>query len=294
MSYRHLLGHLFCIFVILFWGMTFVSCKVLLESFTPIEILFDRFLLATLVLIPFCLKALKFISLKVELYSALVGFCGVTLYFVFENNALIFSNASNVSLIVSTAPFFVALFHCVIEKKFNLSINFFVGFITAIAGIACLSIGSLSLQLNPLGDLLALGCAIVWGGYNFYVLKLEHEKIDTLTITVKSFIYALVETVPFMYLYGYELKFDRILEPINLVNFGFLAILASSVCFYIWNKAINLIGAIRTNVYLYATPVVTVIGAVICIDEKVTIYTILGMTLAIGGLVISQTKTQQD
>ena len=47
MTRRTLIGHLFAIVVIIFWGMTFVSSKVLLKDFTPIEILFDRFVIAT-------------------------------------------------------------------------------------------------------------------------------------------------------------------------------------------------------------------------------------------------------
>ena len=109
MTSKIIIGHLYAIFIIVVWGLTFVSSKILLRDFTPVEILFDRFLLATLALFVVCPKSLKFISWKVELYSALVGFFGITLYFVFENNALIYTNAANASLIVSTSPFFVGL-----------------------------------------------------------------------------------------------------------------------------------------------------------------------------------------
>ena len=108
---KTVLGHCFCVIVVLFWGMTFVSSKVLLKHFSPVEILFDRFFLATFVIALFRPKALRFVSLKTEFFAMLVGLYGVTLYFVFENNALIYSNASNVCLIVSTTPLFVALFN---------------------------------------------------------------------------------------------------------------------------------------------------------------------------------------
>ena len=51
------------------------------------------------------------------------------------------------------------------------------------------------------------------------------------------------------------------------------------------------IGAVKTNLYIYATPVVTAAGAVICIDESITVYTLMGMVLALGGLLISQKGT---
>ena len=281
-------AHIYAVIVILFWGMTFVSSKVLLRDFTPIEILFNRFVIATLTLLLLAPKALKFISWKVELYSAFCGFYGVTIYFVFENNALILSNASNVSLIVSTAPLFVAIINRLTDKSAKLGKYFFLGFFIAMAGITCLSFSSLSLQLKPEGDLMALGCAIVWGLYSLYVVKLQWMGISTMVITIKSFFYAVLCAVPCMAFYGYDFKFDCLVKPINIVNYLFLAVLASSLSFLIWNKAMAYLGSVKTNVYLYATPVVTTIGAMICIDEKLTVYLLLGMFLSIAGLVISQ------
>lgn len=290
MNRNQFLGHCFAVIVILFWGLTFVSCKVLLKDFTPVEILFDRFVLATLCLLILSPFALKFISFKVELYSALAGFFGVTIYFVFENNALIYSNASNVCLIVSTAPLFVAIFDKVFNKGKTLSKNFILGFILAMTGIACLSFNSIKLELNPLGDLLALGCAVVWGFYNIFVCKVQKRNVPTLVITIKSFFYAVLQTTVIMAIEGYEPKIDCLLKEINIFNFLFLAVLASSLSFLLWNKAIEFIGSVKTNVYIYATPVVTTVGAVLMIDETITEYTLLGMVLAISGLVISQLK----
>ena len=39
------LGHVLTLMTIIIWGTTFVSTKVLLEAFTPIEILFFRFII---------------------------------------------------------------------------------------------------------------------------------------------------------------------------------------------------------------------------------------------------------
>ena len=46
MQNKNLMGHLFALVTILLWGTTFISTKVLLRSFTPIEILFFRFIMA--------------------------------------------------------------------------------------------------------------------------------------------------------------------------------------------------------------------------------------------------------
>jgi drug/metabolite transporter (DMT)-like permease len=286
------LGHSYALLVIIIWGLTFVSCKILLNDFSPVEILFNRFLIATLCLVVVAPKALKFESLKVECYAAIVGFSGITLYFVFENNALIFSNSSNVSLIVSSSPFFVAILNYFLDKT-KLGLNFYIGFIIAIVGIAFLSMGTLRLKLNPLGDILALGSAVSWGLYSLYVVKLQRLRINSLYITIKSFFYAVVFTLPLMWGWGYELKIGRLLDETNLINYLFLAIIASSLSFYFWSKSVEYIGSVKTSVYLYAIPVVTAVGAHFIINEQLTVYSFVGIALAILGLVVSQTSTLQ-
>jgi drug/metabolite transporter (DMT)-like permease len=44
------LGHLYSLITIFVWGITFISTKVLLESFQPIEILIYRFIIGLIML----------------------------------------------------------------------------------------------------------------------------------------------------------------------------------------------------------------------------------------------------
>ncbi|MEG2538160.1 MAG: EamA family transporter, partial [Clostridium sp.] len=44
-------GHLLAMFTIFIWGNTFVSTKVLLEDFSPYEVLLTRFLIGFIVLL---------------------------------------------------------------------------------------------------------------------------------------------------------------------------------------------------------------------------------------------------
>ena len=286
-----IVGYIFAITVVVIWAMTFVSSKVLLEDFTPIEVLFDRFVIATLALLILRPKALKFTSFKGELFCALSGLFGITLYFVAENTALTLSNASNVSLIVSTAPIFVAIGALIRNRKQKLGFNLILGFILAMIGIACISFSSLKLELNPLGDLIALSCAIVWALYSLCVDKATNMGIKTLDQTIKTFLYATFLTVPLMGIYGYEIKFEALLKPINICNYLFLSLLASAFSFILWTKANHFLGIVKTNICLYAVPAVTAVGAVLIIDEKLTIFNFIGMVLAIAGTVISQYKT---
>ena len=81
-------GHLAALVTILIWGTTFISTKVLLVDFQPIEILFFRFLMGLLALMIVYPHRLKGTTIKQESVFVAAGLCGVCLYYLLENIAL--------------------------------------------------------------------------------------------------------------------------------------------------------------------------------------------------------------
>ena len=98
-------GHLAALLTIFIWGTTFISTKILLKDFQPIEILLFRFLLGAAALFLVCPRRIKGTSPKQELTLAAAGLCGICLYYLLENIALTYTMASNVGVILSVAPF---------------------------------------------------------------------------------------------------------------------------------------------------------------------------------------------
>jgi drug/metabolite transporter (DMT)-like permease len=109
-------GHITALITIVIWGTTFISTKILLADFTPIEILFFRFLFGLLVLIAVYPKRLGIKDKKQELTFAVAGLCGICLYYLLENIALTYTMASNIGVIISVAPFFTAVLSHVLRK----------------------------------------------------------------------------------------------------------------------------------------------------------------------------------
>lgn len=114
-------GHMLAMFTIFIWGTTFVSTKLLLSDFNPIEVLFLRFLIGYFILLLLYPRSVKTSSIKEELLFAGAGLSGVTLYFLLENIALTLTLAASVGIIVSIAPFFTALFAHFFWKAKNLA-----------------------------------------------------------------------------------------------------------------------------------------------------------------------------
>ena len=133
-------GHMTAIITVLIWGTTFISTKVLLEDFQPVEILFIRFLLGYGALWLVYPHPLRGTTARQEVIFAGAGLCGICLYYLLENIALSYSMASNVGVIVAVAPLFTALLAQVfLRGEERLSANFFAGFLVAMVGVALIS-----------------------------------------------------------------------------------------------------------------------------------------------------------
>ncbi|MFV0414432.1 MAG: DMT family transporter [Oscillospiraceae bacterium] len=290
-SKKNFTGHLFAFITVFIWGTTFISTKILLKAFSPIEILFLRFVLGFVVLLLVYPRRLILKEKKQELYFAAAGLCGVTLYYLLENIALTYTLASNVGVIISIAPFFTAIFAHLFLAGEKLGAQFFVGFAIAVAGIFLISFnGSSNLKLNPLGDILAILAAIVWAAYSVLTKKISGFQYNTIQSTRRIFFYGLVFMVPALFLFGFKPNMGLLAQPVNLFNLLFLGLGASALCFVTWNSAVTILGAVKTSVYIYMVPVITVVTSAIVLGEKITGIAIVGVVLTLAGLFVSENK----
>lgn len=282
-------GHLAAGLTILIWGTTFISTKVLLEAFQPVEILFFRFLLGLCALFAACPRRLRGTTPRQELAFAAAGLCGVCLYYLLENIALTYTQASNVGVILSVAPFFTALLsRPVFRDEPPLGPGFLLGFLTAMAGICLLSFGGASLEVSPLGDLLALLAAAVWAVYSVLTRRISGFGYSTLLATRRVFCYGLLFMLPVLARSGFRLGAERLANPLYLANLLFLGLGASALCFVTWNFAVKTLGAVKTALFIYMVPVITTAASALILRETITPAAALGILLTLAGLGLSQ------
>lgn len=288
---KKLPGHLAALFCTIVWGTTFISTKVLLRDFNPIEILFFRFALGFAALWLACPHALRLTERKQEWLFAGAGLAGVTLYFLLENIALTHTFASNVGVIVGVSPFFTALLSFWLLKAEKPGLNFFLGFAAAIAGIGLISFsGSTQLQLNPLGDLLAVLAGLAWSFYSILTRKILALGYKSLQVTRRCFFYGLLFMLPCLPFMNFHWDLARFGAFVNWSNVVFLGLGASALCFVAWTFAIKRLGAVQSSVYIYLVPVVTVITAALILQERITWMAALGTALTLTGLVVSEIR----
>ncbi|MDS1030861.1 DMT family transporter [Bacillota bacterium LX-D] len=288
-------GHLSALVTILIWGTTFISTKILLTDFTPSEILFFRFSIGYIVLLPAYPHFLKAKGIHEELLFMGAGLCGVTLYFLLENIALAYTLASNVGVIVSIAPFFTAvLAHSFLEGE-QLRPQFFAGFIVAITGILLIGWnGSFILKLSPAGDILAVLASVVWAVYSVLMRKTSKLGYHTIGCTRRVFFYGLLFMIPVLFLSDFTLNFDRFTKASNLLNILYLGLGASALCFVTWNWSVGILGAIKTSAYIYMVPVITIAASSLILHENITGMALTGALLTLIGLFLSERKDRNE
>jgi drug/metabolite transporter (DMT)-like permease len=289
---KMLKAHILAFLTIFIWGTTYISTKMLLKEFTPTEIMFFRFVLAYLALLLVKPKRIPYKNPGEELLFACAGLFGVVLYFTLQNTCLVYTLASNAGVLVSVAPFFTAIFSYFLLKGEPLHKSFFIGFGVSIIGIILISFnGNFILKLNPLGDILAISCAVAWAGYCILMKKISVLNYDVILCTRKIFFYGIILMIPLLPFFGFHWDLARFTYPSNVFHMLFLGLGASALCFVTWNYAVGVLGAVRTSVYIYFNPIVTVVTSAIILHERITSVAMAGVVLILAGLYLSEQKT---
>lgn len=285
-----LVGHIEAFFTLLIWGTTFLMSKTLMSSFTASQILLIRFVIAYFVLSLISLLKNDFhIVLKDELLFFLAGCLGLSLEALCEIFSMRYTSTANTSVIVSTNPFFIGLASILFLKNNKKpKWNFFVGFVIALAGATVISFnGATKFGLNPLGDLIAFGSAITWAAYTVLITKLSERNYSTLYITRRVYFWGVISMILSVFLEKEPFDYPSLFTVPNLPYLLFLGIFASALGFIFWNSATKLISPVSAGVYLYLTPVITVIAGALFLKEQINIVSIVGIATVIVGTWLS-------
>jgi drug/metabolite transporter (DMT)-like permease len=188
------------------WGTAYPALQVVLESFTPSQIVLVRVLIGTVVLgVAVALlygRAPFQITRRQVLPLAVLGVLGVGLFYIFQAVAVQFSTPINVSFIISIYPVFVSIAAPFLLQE-DLTPWGMVGLLFAIIG-AYTIIGDgrlipLFSSTTFLGDVLALFGAFSFTGYLLLNRAwADRFGFDFLTLTVFAHVFSLPLLVGFL------------------------------------------------------------------------------------------------
>lgn len=291
MNEKNYIYHLIAILTVGIWGLTFISTKVLISAgLSPKEIFLLRFLIAYVGIWFISPRKLFANGWKDELWLLLGGITGGSLYFLTENMALGITLATNVAFIVCTAPLLTTIFSLMIYKQVKATRALMGGSLLALVGVAMVVYnGSFILKISPLGDLLTLIAALSWAFYSLIMKKMT-ARYNTIFITRKIFFYGILTILPFFLFQPWQADLSLLVQPSILLNLLFLGVLASLVCFAIWNVVLKNLGTVRASNYIYLNPLFTLVGSAILLNEHLTVVALIGAACIMGGVYIAGKK----
>lgn len=306
--------HLVAFITVAIWGSTFVFTKMLLQAgLSPAQIFTFRFIIAYVLLLAYSIGLNRLSrtsgvggghfrwfcrSWRDELLMVALGITGGSLYFLTENAAMLFTTATNTSLIVCSCPLFAMLLFAVFfpqsEKIARIQA---LGSLIAFLGMAVVVLnGHFVLHLSPLGDLLAFGACLCWAVYSL-LIKPASERYPSLFITRKVFIYGLLTIIPYYILVPSEASIFTT-SPFHLFTFStilnllFLGVVASMLCYLTWNWVIGKLGPVVATNWVYFNPITTILFAWWLLNERITLWFLLGSALILLGMYLADKKNE--
>jgi len=276
----------------LFWAGNFMVGKfAFFYNIPPMSLVFFRWLLVWLILIPFTYKEiLKFKNIIINNLPLLffLALTSVGLFNSFTYLSLVHTQVINASLFNTAIPAIIILLCFVfkIEKtnKFQI-LGLFISVLGILSIITKLNLNILlTLNFNK-GDLIMIGGVISWGLYSSF-LKRKKFILPLLTLVHILCTFGLIFIIPqFIYEFsqGQFIKFDLNLFYILI----FLALFPSIGSYYCWAGAVSIIGANRAGIFLSLIPLFSTIMAIFFYDEKFQFFHLIGAILIILGLFLS-------
>jgi len=273
----------------LFWAGNFMVGKfAFLTNIPPMSLVFYRWSLVWLILLPFTFKEVvrskKIIlnNLPLLLFLALTS---VGLFNSFTYLSLVHTQVINASLFNTAIPAIIILL-CFILKIEKTNKYQILGLIISVLGILSI-ITKLNLEIiitlnfNS-GDLIMVGGVITWGLYSSFLKK------KTFTLPLLTLVHVLC-TLGLIFIFPqfiYELSQGQTID-FNMELFYiliFLALFPSIGSYYCWAGAVSIIGANRAGIFLSLIPLFSTIMAIYFYEEQFQFFHLIGAILIILGL----------
>lgn len=287
----HRAAYLFLLSTMLLWGGNSVAGKLAVGHVSPMTLVFLRWVMAVLILLPIGWRALREDWPEVRRHWKLLaglGACGFTIFNVIFYTALNYTTAINVSIEQAAIPIVIILANFVLFRLRVRPLQI-VGVVLTIVGVALTaSHGDLSqllkLDLN-FGDAIMLVAVLC---YSLYSVGLRLKPaIRWQSFMLALSIAALLVSLPF---FLWEVASGRVIAPdaSGWMLTLYTALGASVVSQVLYIKGNELIGANRAGLFINLVPIFGTLLSVLIIGEQFQPYQAFALALVLGGIALAE------
>lgn len=284
-------AHLGLALASLFWAGNFVVGRALRELIDPLSLNFWRWLLAFVILLAITHKLLwthRRELLRQWLLILMLGLTGIAAFHTSVYLALTTTTAVNALLLFTLTPLLIMLgaWLWLGERLHALALlGVAVSLLGALVLIAHGDVQNLlALQFGS-GDLWMLLAIVMWAAYSL-LLKRKPPALPQTALVSATTLAALLLMLPF-YLWGTRTDPSVLLTPQILWALVYVALFASVLAFWLWNRGVARIGAGKAGTYLYLMPVFGAVLSYVFLGEGVQLFQLIGGALVIAGIALS-------
>lgn len=283
--YLKLLGTAF------FWGGTFIAGRYISRDMDPYAAAFLRFAIASVILMSLIyMKEGRFpgLSLKQGVAVLALGMTGVFSYNVLFFSGLHSVTAGRASLIIALNPIAISLLSTVIFKE-KLTPLKLAGILLSVTGaMIVITNGNLAkIFENPfgIGELFIFGCVASWVAYSLIGKIVMSGLSPLISVGYSAMVGATLLAVPAIargmisVIAGYGFY--------QWVSLFYLGVFGTVVGFFWYYQGINIVGPMKSSVFINFVPVSAILLAFLILGEPVTLSLITGACLVICGVLLT-------
>ena len=283
--------HLLLLLTMCFWGAHPVFAKALITELPPAALTFWSWLVGTVLLTPFALRHLlaeRELIWRHWLKLAAIGSLGVSLFYHLFYNALTFTTAINSGLVAATVPALIIGLSWALYREaisWRTGIGTIVAFLGVLVVITSGDVSVLARFAFNVGDLFMLLAVLCWALYSV-LLRYVPPKLNPLAFL---WVFAVAGTVFNGVIYVTEAFSDMgfALSWSAVVLIGYVAIFPSLLAYLFYNAGVRALGANIAGQFLYLTPILTAVFAVVFIGEAFRLYHLIGLAVIFAGLFLA-------
>ena len=265
--------------LMLIWAFSYIIIKVTVSQgiIPPMSLAFLRFAVACAALYAIRIPGPR-PGLRDRAVIALMGIMGMALYFTFENYGLVYTTATNASILVALIPALTTAGAALFFRERFTAANM-LGLVVAFAASALIVWnGKVNFHLNPLGDVLILLSVVVWTAYTLAGRDIL-ARWPAALVARESLVVATACLLPFFVV---ELRQGKLahVTPAAAAGVVYLGLFCTALAYTIWGHGVRVLGPVYASNMLYLQSALTMVCAWATIREPITLL-LVGCTAAL-------------
>ncbi len=289
------IGEFALLLVTIFWGGTFVIVKGALQDTSPMIFIGMRFLLASILFIPFIFYKIKTVDSGAIKAGIVLGVL-LFLSFSLQTIGLQFTSATKSGFLTGTLVVLIPFFQIFIKKKIP-SRGAFIGTAFVFIGIFILSGSGKSIfeLLNELGsnfnlgDILTLICALLFAVHVVYLDVYTNKYNFWFLVFAQLFITAILSFISAFLLNAYQVETYKFELTNNLIfAIVYTAVFATLINTILQTKYQKMVSPTKAGIVYSFEPIFAAIFAFIVLNERLTLLGLIGCILIFIGLIVAE------